>query len=285
MPSSFTEVEITADAELVEQLIGVLSQMGFEGFWEDDTRLKCYIKSSRWSPEMLDEVRTTVHRMARPSSSSLPQVTARTIESLDWNREWEKTIKPIQVTDRIVIKPTWHEYDAVPGQIIVTIDPKMSFGTGYHETTRLVLKLMEKYLKADCSLLDVGTGTGILAIVGVKLGAASAVAVDVDEWSYDNAVENCRLNHVGNTVHVVHGELSSIPSCRFDMIVANIQLNVIEQMLQDMKERLAPDGLMILSGLLGSDREQIISTVSNCNLELREEMSENEWWAFVSGPR
>lgn len=279
------EVEITADAELVEQLIGVLTQIGFEGFWEDDALLKCYIKSNRWSSAMLDEVCRTVNRMARPSSSTLPQVTARIIESSDWNREWEKTIKPIPVTDRIVIKPSWHEYDAAPRQIIVTIDPKMSFGTGYHETTRLVLKLMEKYLEPDCSLLDVGTGTGILAIAGVKLGAASAVAVDIDEWSYDNAVENCGLNHVENRVHVILGELSSIPPQQFNMIVANIQLNVIAQMLQEMKMRLAPDGLVILSGLLASDREQVVSSLLDCNLELREELTENEWLALVAGTR
>lgn len=283
MPASFVEVNISADAELADQLIGILSQMGFEGFWEDDTLLKCYMKSTRWTPAMLDEVRTTVQRMTRTSSSALPCISVHRIEDVDWNQEWEKTIKPIQATGRIVIKPTWHDYNAAPGQIIVTIDPKMAFGTGYHETTRLVLRLMEKYLTPGCSLLDIGSGTGILAIAGVKLGAKSALAVDVDEWSYDNALENCRLNHVEDKVNVVHGDISSLSGQMFDLIVANIQLNVIEPILHGIKEMLNPGGPVILSGLLQSDREPILRALIRSTLTVREEVAENEWMAVVAG--
>lgn len=283
MPSSFVEVDITADAELVDQLIGVLTQMGFEGFWEDDALLKCYMKSTRWTPAMLDEVRTIVKRMTRPSISALPHVSVHTIEDVDWNQEWEKTVKPIQATGRIVIKPTWHDYTAAPEQILVTIDPKMSFGTGYHETTRLVLRLMEKYLTPGCSMLDIGTGTGILAIAGIKLGAGSAVAVDIDEWSFNNAVENCRLNHVEQKVRILHGEISSVSGQSFDLIVANIQLNVIEPMLQGIEELLNPGGSVILSGLLQSDRGQILRALIGGTLAVREESDENEWLAIVAG--
>ncbi|MBM2840693.1 MAG: Ribosomal protein methyltransferase [Bacteroidetes bacterium] len=282
MPASYIEVELTADTELVEQLVGILSQLGFEGFWEDGVLLKCYISDSRWSPAMLDEVQTTVNRIARSSSTPRPGVVVRNIESRNWNEEWKKTIEPIQVTDRIVIKPTWHEYTPSAGQIVLTIDPKMSFGTGYHETTRLVLRLMEKYVKPGMSILDVGTGTGVLAIAGVKLGARSAVGVDIDEWSGTNALENVRLNHVERQVTIHQLELGSLPPSTFDLIVANIQLNVIVPLLPEMKRRLDAKGRLILSGLLIPDREQIMKNLSGLGLAIYEEMMENEWMGVVA---
>jgi len=281
MPSSYVEVQINADEELVEHLVAILPQLGFEGFWEDGSVLRCYIGSTRWSPEMREEVQSVINRMTRSSSSASPQVAISTIENKNWNEEWEKTIKPIQVSDRIVIKPTWHEYVATPGQIVITIDPKMSFGTGYHETTRLVLRLMEKYVDSGMNLLDVGTGTAVLAIAGVSLGSTSAVGVDVDEWSFDNAVENVRLNHVQDQVRIIHGELSSVPAGKFDMIVANIQLNVIIPLLSEMKERLCGGGVMILSGLLLPDREKIVNALAGLGLTVCDEMKENEWIALA----
>jgi ribosomal protein L11 methyltransferase len=281
MSSSYVEVQISADEELVEQLVAILPQLGFEGFWEDGPMLRCYIGSARWSPEMREEVQSVINRMTPSNSSASPQVAVNTIENKNWNEEWEKTIKPIQVTDRIVIKPTWHKYVTTPGQIVITIDPKMSFGTGYHETTRLVLRLMEKHVDAGMSVLDVGTGTGVLAIAGVSLGATSAVGVDVDEWSFDNAVENVMLNHVQDQVRIIHGELSSVPEGKFDMIVANIQLNVIVPLLSEMKERLSAAGVMILSGLLLPDREQIVSALASLGLKVCEEIKENEWIALA----
>ncbi len=281
MPSSYVEVEINADAELVEKLIGILSQIGFEGFWEDGSLLKCYISDTRWSPAMLEEVQTTINRIARPSSTPRPTVGVRNVENKNWNEEWEKTIKPVQVTDRMVIKPTWHEYHAKPGEIVLTIDPKMSFGTGYHETTRLVLRLMEKYVKPGVSLLDIGTGTGVLAIAGVKLGARSAVGIDIDEWSSSNAMENVRLNDVEQQVTIHEMELSSLPSATFDLIAANIQLNVIVPMIPEMAKRLTR-GVVLLSGLLVNDRDEILQRLVEHGFKVREEMRENEWIALAA---
>jgi len=282
MPSSYIEVEVKANAELVENLIGILSQLGFEGFWEDSATLKCYISSSRWNSSMQAETEATIRRMTRPSSTPQPQMLVRTVTDKNWNEEWEKTIEPIQVTDRIVIKPTWHQYTPSAGQIVLTIDPKMSFGTGYHETTRLALRLMEKYVKPDMSILDVGTGTGVLAIAGVKLGARSAVGIDIDEWSSTNALENVLLNHVGRQVTIHQLELDSLPPLTFDLIVANIQLNVIVLMLPEMKRRLSAAGLVILSGLLVDGRDEILKRLAAHEFQVHDEMTENEWIALAA---
>ena len=157
MPPPYIEVQISSSEELVERLIAVLSQLGFEGFWEDSTLLKCYMSSRRWNPALADEVRTTVTRMQHSSSTPRPVITVRLIEDRNWNEEWEKTITPIHVTDHIIIKPTWQDYSPAPDELLITIDPKMSFGTGYHETTRLALRLMEKHIKTGSRLLDIGT--------------------------------------------------------------------------------------------------------------------------------
>lgn len=280
MPKTYMQLEIAGDEALNEQIIGVLSQLGFEGFWEEGTLLRCYIRAGRWNESMLDEVRRVTDLLLRSSSSRKPVITVSELEEKNWNEEWEKTIKPIHVTDRIVITPTWHSYGPSRDELVLTIDPKMSFGTGYHETTRLVLKLMEKSVREGTRLLDVGTGTGVLAIAGVKLGAASAVGVDNDEWSYDNALENVALNGVENRITILLGELEIVPEEKFDIIVANIQRNVLEPLLPQLKGRLAAGGSLILSGLLMTDEEPMRLALHNNGYAIRTMTTENEWIAL-----
>jgi ribosomal protein L11 methyltransferase len=281
MSKSYVELRIVADQSLREKLIGVMSQLGIEGFWEDEAVLKCYVRSERWRPEMLNELQQIASMVARSSRSILPKISTTHLEEQNWNEEWEKTIQPIQVTNRIVIKPTWQEYKASPDQIVLTIDPKMAFGTGYHETTRLCLKVVEQHIRPGMCLLDVGTGTGVLAIAAAKLGAKLAVGVDNDEWSYVNAVENVRLNHIEERVRIIHGKLSSVGKGKFDIITANIQRNIIEPLLNEMKNKLVESGMMILSGLLFPDKEPIGQRLSALRFEVCEELMENEWIALV----
>jgi ribosomal protein L11 methyltransferase len=281
MGSTFIEVQIQADGALRENLAAILGQTGFEGFWEDGTVLRCYISENRWRPQMLEEVQSIAAMVARSSSSAAPRIHVASIPDRNWNQEWEKTITPIEVTDRIVITPTWHTYDSRPDQLVLRIDPKMSFGTGYHETTRLILKLMERHIRVGISLLDIGTGTGVLAIAGIRLGARSAVAVDVDEWSYRNALENLELNGVSDCVRVIQGDITAVPPGAFDMIVANIQLNIIEPILGNMRSHLGADGMMLLSGLLCADEEQILLSLHQNRIGIKDRLTENEWLALA----
>ncbi len=276
------EVAIKAEEELRDRIVALLGQLGFEGFWEDGPVLRSYISESRWTPAMPDEVERTVNLITRSSRSTRPDITTRRIEEQNWNEEWEKTIRPIHVTERMVITPSWHPYEPAPGELVLTIDPKMSFGTGYHESTRLILRLLEQNIRSGDRVLDMGTGTGVLAIAAVKLGAADATGIDVDEWSYDNARENIRLNHVEDRITILHGDITATPAGPFTLILANIQRTVLLEMLPVLVRRLCAGGRLLLAGLLREDREIMVEQLGHEGMTLLDELSENEWIAIAS---
>jgi ribosomal protein L11 methyltransferase len=282
MPGSYVELTVTSSEPLGEQVVGLIAHLGFEGLWEDGASLRCYMRKERWDGALLREVERVL-RLATPSSrATIPDVRVRTIEEENWNAKWEETIKPIHVTDRIVIAPTWSGYHPLPHEILILIDPKMSFGTGYHESTRLALLLIQRHIRRRPAVLDVGTGTGVLAIAAVKLGARSAIGVDIDDWSFHNAVENAALNRVGDFVQIRHGDLSAVPDGRFDLIVCNIQRTIIEMMLPGLRTRLAPGGVLVLSGLLLSDGEPIRRSLAATGMHATDELVENEWMALAA---
>jgi|WetSurMetagenome_2_1015567.scaffolds.fasta_scaffold385962_1 ribosomal protein L11 methyltransferase len=277
MAASYVEVRITADALLTEHLIAILGQIGFEGFWEDEGTLRAYIRAERWSPALQEEVGATIRLVTRSSRSVIPEVVVSSFEDRNWNEEWERTIRPIDVTDRITITPTWHPVRARPGQTVLTIDPKMSFGTGYHESTRLMIEMLERCVGPGIRVLDVGTGTGVLAIAALKLGATSAVAVDIDAWSYENAQENARLNHVEQCLTVMQGDISLVRGDTFQLVMANIQRNILEGIMGELAAVLSDPGILLLSGLLKGDRDAMLGSLETHGLKLHEERAENEW--------
>ena len=282
MSRSHIELAIGTECAAFDTMTGALSVEGFEGFWEDGKNLRAYVGDDRWNPDRLDVLREKLTRIARDLSLPPPSLTLTVVQERNWNRSWEETIRPIRVTDRIVIAPTWHPFTAGPGDIVLTIDPKMSFGTGYHETTRLMLGLLERHLTAGARLLDAGTGTGVIAIAALKLGAAAAIGFDIDEWSFTNAAENGALNGVSGLFTVRQGDLSAVRETGFDMIAANIQKNVIEEMLPGLVSRLAPAGTILVSGLLTGDRDSMVATLTREGLTLADERREGEWIAFAA---
>jgi ribosomal protein L11 methyltransferase len=281
MPRSHIELAIGTETAAFDTITGALSIEGFEGFWEDGKILRAYIAEDRWHPDRLDGLRMNLTRITSDLALPPPSLTLTPVADRNWNRSWEETIRPIRVTERIVIAPTWHPFTAGAGDIVLTIDPKMSFGTGYHETTRLMLGLLERHVTSGARILDAGTGTGILAIAALKLGAASALGFDTDEWSYANAIENGRLNGVSGLFTVRQCDLPSINESGFDLIAANIQKNIIEEMLPGLVSRLAPAGTLLVSGLLTGDRDSITAALTGEGLVLADERREGEWTAYA----
>lgn len=273
----FREVAFSADPGLFDDLVGVLSGYGFEGFWEDGGVLRAFIRTSAWSPALRAGVTEAASALSAARGFAEPRMVEQELPDRNWNEEWERTITPIAVTDRIVIAPSWHRVDPSPGKIVLTIDPKMAFGTGYHESTRLCLRLVERFIPAGGTVLDVGTGTGVLAIAAVRLGAASATGVDIDDWAYRNALENVKANGVQDRVQVHLGGILDIPPAVYDMVVANIQRNVILDLLPSLIGRLAPGGTMLLAGLLAHDAEPVTAALREQGLKVEEEVREGEW--------
>jgi ribosomal protein L11 methyltransferase len=203
------------------------------------------------------------------------------LEDQNWNKLWEKSREVIRVSDRIVIKPTFKNYSAEDNEIVLTIDPKMSFGTGEHQTTKLILRLLEMYVKKGMKVLDVGSGTGILSIAAVKLGAEKVVAVDFDEICLENCKENCILNKVEDSIEVVTGEIDVVKENNFDLILANIQKNVLLEIADKIKSKLNQNGVVILSGLLESDKSAIEEKYHSLGFKTELIETMDEWLAVV----
>lgn len=281
MNDATIEFSITIPEEMADELIGRLYLHDFEGFWEDGNVLKAYVSATGWNEKRRSAVRAELRSFAAAHGISLPEPTTVVIPPKNWNAAWEATIQPVRVSPRVTVAPSWHPVTAGKDEIVLTIDPKMSFGTGHHETTRLVLTLLEPHAAGAATLLDVGTGTGILAIAAVKLGVRAAVGVDIDEWSYLNAIENVERNGEKQRIRILQGELADVPPGAFDIVTANIQRSVIEPILPLLRDRMAPSGILVLSGLLQSERTAMLSAFRQEHLTVMEERTENEWIAFL----
>ncbi len=275
----YKEFTVTAEPFIPEVLSSLLWELDISGINEEVNCLKVFIPED--SRITLEDVAFQMRKLRDEKMIFNFNVEENLIEDKNWNEEWEKTINVIEVSDKVVIKPTFREYEAKPGQIVITIDPKMSFGTGEHQTTKLVLRFLESYVRSGMKVLDVGSGTGILAVASIKLGASSAVAVDNDEWCLMNGKENCRLNDVADKIDVRLGEIKDIREKDFDLITANIQKNILIEIAEGINNRLKPGGLVILSGLLYTDETDITDKYSSLGLILLEKKLLDEWIAMA----
>lgn len=258
-------------------LSGLLWELKISGITEEDNFIKIFTKEGLSKSEIKNYLKKLVDEKLIETYS----VEEFEIENKNWNEEWEKNLNIIKVSDRIVIKPSFKYYISKEDEIVITIDPKMSFGTGEHQTTKLVIKLIEKYIRPGIKVLDLGSGTAILAIAAIKLGAINAVAIDNDELCFENGNENCRLNNVEDKIDLRVGELKDLEENDFDLILANIQKNVLINIAEDIKRKLKNSGYIILSGLYVGDKDDIVKTYSKNNFKLIEGDIMDEWIALV----
>lgn len=231
--------------------------------------------ASRWD----DSLRASVEKKLRALGVEGP-LTVRPVAEKNWNVVWEEGLVPV-VAGPFLIKPTWAEApDSHEARFVIEIDPKMSFGTGHHESTRLALRLLEDAVRGGERVLDAGTGTAVLSVAAVRLGAASVLAFDTDARVLENAAENTQRNAVASQVELRAGTLEeAIPETGFDLILANINRNALSKMMPSFHEKLNPGGRAVLAGLFVSDRAPLLKRAEACRLALDEEATENEWWA------
>ena len=200
------------------------------------------------------------------------------INEEDWANSWKAYYKPIKIGDRLVIVPAWEKYEAAEGELVVRMDPEMAFGTGTHETTRLVIRMLEKYTRPGCRMLDVGTGSGILAICASRLGAAECRAYDIDPMAVRVANENIKDSGLTNITCEVSDLLRQADASKpYDLICANIVADIIIRMMPDIAPFMHAETVLLLSGIISERAEDVISCVERCGYRVVEMQEENGW--------
>ena len=275
------EVSIVSPAPFQELLIGQLASIGFEGFLQMEDSFSCYAPFAIWKKGTDSKLETLLQNFSKEFKGRRFIWKSRIIGEKNWNEQWEQSIRIVEATSRIIIKPSWRKLRKQDkGKIVLHIDPKMAFGTGHHETTRLSLTLLQEYLHEGDKILDFGCGTGILAIAAIKLGAQSALAIDNDPWAIENVKENILRNRTGSRVIARKGDGTKLPKQPYDLIIANIDLPTITATLKYLVQRLKNQGTMILSGLLVTDLDNFMDLISHQGVVPLEIVNENEWVAI-----
>lgn len=204
------------------------------------------------------------------------------VDEEDWANEWKNYYKPTKIGEKIVVKPTWEDYEAKDTDLIIELDPGMAFGTGTHETTSMCIRELEKYVKPESKVFDIGCGSGILAIAAAKLGAKDVLAVDLDEVAVKVSKENIELNKVEGSVNALHGNLMEVVKDKADIVVANIIADIIKILAKDIKQFMKDDAVFISSGIIHAKVDEVKEALTQNGLEIVHVESLGEWNAIVS---
>ena len=255
---------------ITDLLAAFLAEVEFETFEPDEKGLTAYVRKDKYEQKAVEEILKYF-----PIETEL-KMTETEIEGEDWNKEWEQNyFQPILIEEKLVIRSSFHDsFPEVPIEIV--IDPKMTFGTGHHATTAGMSRMLLEEDLTDKSVIDMGTGTGILAILAKKLGAGETVGIDIDEFAIENAKENGGLN--GEQIEWSVGDDRALENLApVDIFLANINLNVITGNLDKYTSKIKSEGKIFLSGFLVSDKAKIIKEAQKYGLELLKEKEENGW--------
>jgi ribosomal protein L11 methyltransferase len=256
----------TPNREKIEILMALLSDAGYEGFEETDERLSAFISTDDFDHDLVDTL------AARYDVS----VDISQIVEQNWNKSWESNFQPVIVEGFCTVRADFHKMEVkTPYEIIIT--PKMSFGTGHHATTQLMMEQMRDIDFKEKKVFDFGTGTGILAILAEMLGAAEVLAIDNDKWAYENSQENVGRNNCRNIV-VKQGTIENVKGGKhFDIILANINRHILLDYMEQLSGLLADESCIALSGLLTDDKDIIIASAKQHGLKHRKTNTLNNW--------
>ncbi len=278
---NYTEVTFTitpSSEAIADVLIAELSQIGYDGFSYTDQGFTAYIPSQDYNRKTLDELELLQYF----SEQAHITMDTQEIKEQNWNQVWEENFTPIVVDDRIQVRAGFHaplphiEYE-------ILIEPKMSFGTGHHATTVLMLRTILEMTSEirDKRVLDMGCGTGILSIMATKVGAKEVIGIDIDEWAYHNATENIQANHATN-ISIQIGDASLLQNIQpFDIILANINRNILLNDMEHYCHVLQPHGYLIMSGFYLKDLPMIQEKANQLGLSFQKYHEENEWVSAI----
>lgn len=254
-----------------EILIAQLGMVGFESFVENEEGVVAYIQKKDWVETILEDV------FILNSDDFKIEYVFNEIAQTNWNAEWEKNFNPIQVDDKVSVRAPFHENPNLEYDIV--IEPKMSFGTGHHETTHMMIQHLLDLELSNKKVLDMGCGTGILAIFAEMKGANPIDAIDIDNWCYENSIENAERNHCKN-ISVFEGDASLLEGRKYDVIIANINRNILLNDMQVYTNCLNDEGTLLLSGFYEEDIPTINEEVSKYGLTFRKKIERNNWVAL-----
>lgn len=210
------------------------------------------------------------------------EILSQTFAEEDWAENWKKAFKPLRLGRHMVIKPGWAEYDVQPEDKVIEIDPGMAFGTGTHETTGMCVELVEKYVHSDVNVIDVGTGTGILALAAAHMGAKDVLAIDIDRVAVRVAAENVKINGFENIIRCKAGDLLENVDERADVVIANIIADVIIMLAAPVKDHIKDGGMFICSGISSERREDVLDALNVANYEVLDVCERGGWCAVAA---
>jgi len=240
-----------------------------------------YIVDNRFANTKLNIIFNNLKEFQNENTEFMYEIYTAKCNDEDWQDEWKKYFHTVNITDSIVIKPSWDEYEPESNEIVIEIDPGLAFGTGTHETTSLCVEFLEKYVKGKEKLLDIGCGSGILMLIGKKLGVKKVVGIDIDEKVRDVVLENFSKNGINDDFEVIIGNLVDDVNGKYDLVVSNILVDVLEKLLEDIEKILEKGATVIFSGILNEKEEAFVKKAENYNLKQIDRREKNNWVSLV----
>ena len=271
------EVLIQTDVDSGE-LLAMLEDSESLGAWESEGVIHLFWPENKWNPAALADLKQALAKLGVGNQEDI--VTIRSVPDRDWNAEWAASLTPIRLGRRIRIRQSWHAVDPDFDGIELIIDPRRAFGTGYHATTQLVIRWLEDHIRGGECVLDVGTGSGILSMAAIRLGAASALAIDNDPVALECAREYCGANGFGTELELRISSFENLESKAFDVILANLDIRTMPLLCPHLRRLMKAGGIACLSGLQEQDLREIMEALSLADLKIEAVTKREEWVAL-----
>ena len=272
--SEWIEVQIRSSLDAGE-VLSLLDDPAVPGAWQDGRTIHLYWPSGQWTADHLAHLRQTLRRLTDQGVTE-PDIVVHSLPDQDWNRQWAQSVKPLRVGKRIIIRPSWERVEPKEDEIEIILDPKQAFGTGHHATTSLLLEWLEEEVQGGESVLDVGTGSGLLAMVALRLGAARAVGLDNDPSAIECAREYAVENRFGAELSFTCGTLAAAPT--HDVVLANLDRRTLLELAQPLAA--SAGRTLLVSGVLVDQRDEIVAAFARFGLYPGRERAREGWLAI-----